>query len=311
MRAVWSFWTRPFQAHHHRVWASEKHHLLSWVLSVETARRHFDSTSLVTDDDGARMLVDRVGLRFDHVSTELNVLDQEDPDWWCLGKLYAYRAQTEPFVHIDSDCFLWSPLPARMTSADLLAQNPETFPYGESGFYRPQIVEVAVRSARGWLPDELRWYTAARGGGAVNCGIVGGNCLEFIRHYADRAIRLIQHPRNRDAWTSIRDKLSENLVVEQYLLTACLAYHAGRIGSPFHDLDVQYLFRSMEEAFTPRHAARAGFTHMIGLAKADPDLARRLEARVRREYPEQYKRCARYASDDHLTAASRSVLEEA
>src|SRR3712207_6765809 len=206
MRAVWSFWTRPFRAHHHQLWPSEAHHLLAWVLSVQTARRHFRSTSLVTDDDGARMLVDGIGLQFDHVSTELNVLADEDPDWWCLGKLYAYRAQNEPFVHIDSDCFLWSPLPERLRAADLVAQHPEWFPYDGPSYYRPGVLEAAVDDVGGWLPDALRRYASVRGGGGVNCGIMGGRRVDFIREYADLGIRLVQHPSNQAAWAQLADK---------------------------------------------------------------------------------------------------------
>jgi hypothetical protein len=310
MRAVWSFWTRPFQAHRHRIWASEKHHLLAWVLSLETARRHFRATSLITDDDGARLLVDGVGLKFDHVSTELNALNQADPEWWCLGKLFAYRSQAEPFVHIDSDCFLWNPLPERMTSADLLAQNPEWFPYGGGPYYRPDIVESAVDSVQGWMPEELRWYTSVGGDGGVNCGILGGNRLDFIRHYADTSIRLAQHSSNQGAWIRLEDRIGRNLVVEQYLLAACIEYHKVRPDSPHHGLDVQYLFGSLQEAFEPERAARAGFTHLIAFAKSDPDLARRLEARVRRDFPEYYERCARYVNGDDEAATEPRVSQE-
>jgi len=61
---------------------------------------------LVTDTEGARLLVDKLGLRFTTVMTTLTALDDADPEWWVLGKLWAYRAQTEPFVHLDNDVFL-------------------------------------------------------------------------------------------------------------------------------------------------------------------------------------------------------------
>ncbi|HEY1294534.1 MAG TPA: DUF6734 family protein [Chloroflexota bacterium] len=290
MLAVWSFWTKPFRHHHHRVWASEKHHLLAWVLSVETARPHFERTVLITDDEGARMLIDGVGLRFDQVWPLLNVLDDEDPLWWSLGKLFAYRAQTEPFVHIDSDCFLWKPLPARMLEADVLAQSPERFDWGGGSYYHPEALPPVIAAERGWLPDALAWYLSIQGNAALNCGVFGGNNLEFIRGYADQAIHMVQHPANREVWRHFGDRISENLIAEQYLLAACIDDARARgVG-----LDVQYLFESTDRAFEPGLAARAGFTHLIGLAKADPDLARRLDRRIRHDYPEYYARCAAY-----------------
>jgi hypothetical protein len=90
MRAVWSFWTKPFHAYYKGNWASEKHHLLAWVLSVETARKHYPVTALITDDDGARLLVDGLGLQFTCVSTALNALPNLEHEWFNLGKLYAY-----------------------------------------------------------------------------------------------------------------------------------------------------------------------------------------------------------------------------
>jgi hypothetical protein len=103
MRAVWSFWSKPFKTHHKQVWLTEQHHLFAWILSLETARRHYPDTALFTDDEGAYLLVDQLGLDFAHVSTELNALSKSDPQWWVLGKLWTYRSQIEPFVHIDND----------------------------------------------------------------------------------------------------------------------------------------------------------------------------------------------------------------
>ena len=44
-----------------------------------------------------------------------------DPSWWALGKLFAYAAEEEPFIHFDSDVFLWLALPEAVTSCPLVA----------------------------------------------------------------------------------------------------------------------------------------------------------------------------------------------
>jgi Family of unknown function (DUF6734) len=54
------------------------------------------------------------GLEFDTVSVDLNELAHSDPEWWTLGKMMTYRAQAEPFVHIDEDVFLWQRLPREL-----------------------------------------------------------------------------------------------------------------------------------------------------------------------------------------------------
>lgn len=106
MRAVWSFWSKPHRTSRHYYWFSEFHHALAWSLSVQEARKHYPDTWLYTDDAGARLLVDKLQLPFAHVCTDLNALDGYAPGWWALSKLYAYRQQTEPFVHLDYDVFL-------------------------------------------------------------------------------------------------------------------------------------------------------------------------------------------------------------
>lgn len=96
-------------------------------LSLLLARRHYPETALVTDSAGKALLVDTLGLSFTSVSTELDCLRDADPDLWALGKLVAYSIQDEPFIHLDTDVFLWRALPARLTSAPVLAQHREQF----------------------------------------------------------------------------------------------------------------------------------------------------------------------------------------
>jgi len=294
MRAVWSFWTKPYEAHHRSAWLSDRHHLLAWVVSMKSGAAHYRPTCLVTDDAGARLLVDGLGLEFDVVSTALNALSDYDPGWWALGKIYTYRLQTEPFVHIDSDVFLWQRLPAQLERAALFAQNPERFTPGAS-YYRPELFELVL--AGGWLPDEWRWYRAAgQGQSAICCGIVGGHRMDFLHHYAAQALRLIDHPANRPHWSRLSDKIGHNVLFEQYLLAACLQYHRDRPGSPFRDLDINYLFESSDSAYDPNNAARLGYSHLIAGAKRNTRLAQRLEQRVMRDYPKLYERCLRIAA---------------
>ena len=302
MRAVWSLWTKPFEARHEIVWPSREHHLFSWALSFHTARRHFARTALVTDDEGARLLVDRLGLPFDEVSTELNALAGHDPGWWALGKVYAYRAQTEPFIHIDSDVFLWEPLPGSVTSAPVFAQCPEYFTPGTS-YYKPALFERHLSEGGAlWLPAEWVWYrSSGLAQRAESCGIFGGNRVDFIRHYAEQAIRLVEHPDNRAGLATLPDKFEHNILFEQYLLAACLVYHGRRAGSPYRGVEIRYLFDSIDEAF---YSDQTGYTHLIASAKRNQDVARRLERRVRRDYPEYYERCVRPAAGRAQAPAS-------
>jgi hypothetical protein len=296
MRAVWSFWSKPFESHYHRFWFSATHHFYAWVLSVETARRHYPRTALHTDDAGARLLVDKLGLKFEQVFTSLNALSDHDPDWWTLGKIHTYRAQTEPFVHIDDDVFLWEPLPAEAESASVFAQSPELFSDGV-WYYHPEEFEAPVAMCPGgWLPEEWRWYRSAGVAQRGDCtGVFGGHRVDFIQHYASQALNLVEHPGNQPAWMSMQNRRYNGVVLEQYLLSACVEYHARRPDSPYRGIEMKYVFGSSEEAFNPKLSSRIGYTHLMGPAKRHHANAERLERRVKRDYPAHYERCMNLA----------------
>ena len=105
-----------------------------------------------------------------------------------MGKIYTYRAQKTPFTHIDNDVFLWKPLPEKMLSAPLLAQNPEYFVVGHSTTYKLDKFEALIKRVKnGWLPEEWKWCRSIFGNHqkAFSCGVFGGNQINFINYYAD------------------------------------------------------------------------------------------------------------------------------
>lgn len=294
MRAVWSFWSAPYRRHYHRLWYSERHHLLSWVLSLKLASRHYPDTWLFTDSDGACLLIDALELPFLHVDLRFdNLLEANcDNEWWVLGKLNAYAAQSAPFVHLDNDVFLWNPLPTSVSAASIFAQNPEIFFFEDQSLYRLEPFLAGIERCRGWLPPEWSWYARARGNIALCCGIFGGRDIDFVRHYASLAIEVIRHPANQAVWPTLG--VRDNILVEQYFLAACLTYHKQAEHSVHKGIEAACLFGSSSEAFDPECATRAGYTHLIGEAKTNRQIAENLERRVRCDYPELYENCLAY-----------------
>ncbi|MEJ2007580.1 MAG: hypothetical protein P8Z30_05375 [Acidobacteriota bacterium] len=293
MRAVWSFWSRPFYAYYGRIWAKPLHHLLAWGLSVSAASRYYPDTVLVTDRAGKRLLVDQLGLSFAYVSTELERLEKVDPGWWALGKLVAYSLQDRPFIHLDTDVFLWKSLPRHLAESPVFAQYPEGF-YENGPYYRPQDIEWAFSQEAMKLPKEWVWARTTRSHfPAANCGILGGSDAAFLRYFARTAIDLIMKPRNAKAWARLPDKRCYNIVIEQFFLSACLEYHRYNPASPYQGVRMDHLFACWEHAFDPNHAARIGFTHLVAGAKSHPTVGMRIEQRARRQDPSFYNRCER------------------
>jgi hypothetical protein len=293
MRAVWSFWSRPQAAQTARQWCTPLHHWLAWGLSLAAARRHYPDTVLVTDTPGKKFLVDTLGLEFAEVVTELDRIAAADPQWWALGKLIAYSLQDQPFVHIDTDAFLWKPLPAHVAEAHVFAQCPEFHGYSDRS-----SLEIDNAFALADLPLPVEWEWGASRQDAYlreeNCGIVGGCRVDFLRHYGRTASELILDPRNAPAWARLTHK--SNMAVEQFFLAACVDFHRNHPDSPFRGVHVKYLFSSWEEAFDPNCSTRVAFTHLLGDYKRSPAVGRRIEERVKRDDPGFFRRCERAAN---------------
>jgi hypothetical protein len=292
MRAVWSFWSRPYLMRTGRNWCTPLHHLLAWGISLKAAGRHYPDTVLITDAYGKKLLIDRLGLPFAQVSTELDRLKDADPAWWALGKLIAYSMQDPPFVHIDTDVFLWKPLPDRLTAWPVFAQCPEYYPRVSR---RSAEIENSFSASKTALPIEWQW-SISRDDAFLreeSCGILGGARTDFIRYYARTAADLILQPEYAEAWSMCGTK--SNMVMEQFFLSACADFHRFHPGSPYREVRVDYLFPSWDDAFDPGNAARAGFTHLLGESKSNPAVGKRIEDRVRREDPKYFHRCEEVA----------------
>ena len=73
----------------------------------------------------------------------------------------------------------------------------------------------------------------------ANCGIVGGNRLDFIQYYASLAIDMMLNEEYAAAWRSLRDLSGYNILVEQFLLDACFEYHRFHPQSPFRGIHMR------------------------------------------------------------------------
>jgi hypothetical protein len=301
MRAVWSFWSKPFLGEKGRSWQSPLHHMLAWGLSLRLATRYFPETMLVTDTPGRALLVDTLGLCFTHVSTELDQYHQCNPTWWSLGKIVAYRAQQQPFIHLDTDVFLLKPLPPAMLSASVFVQCPEDHPPLDT-CWGPEQIEGAFAEQGLSLPPEWEWVRSRSPYvfREVNCGIMGGNRVDFIQYFATLSLDLMTNPIYAAAWTKFSDLSCYMMILEQFLLNACFEFHRSHPQSPFRGMYMRYLFPSFGEAYNHDAATRAGFTHLLGDAKRDPMISRRLEQRAEQEDPGFYRHCVQLSRHVHL-----------
>jgi hypothetical protein len=179
-----------------------------------------------------------------------------------------------------------------MLSAPVFAQCREEHPPLDS-WCGPEDVERVFLQQGLTLPAEWEWSRSrsVQSYREANCGVMGGNRIDFIRYYAELAIDLVLNPAHAAAWQTFPDRAGYNMVVEQFLLDACFEFHRFHPQSPFRGIHMRYLFPTHTEAYDRYAAARAGFTHLLGDAKRDPYIARRLEERTQQEDPHFYRHC--------------------
>src|ERR1700722_12962477 len=205
MKIVQSFWSKPASSQggleaYTGNWPRPRAFWHAWVLSTCWAHKHYGRVELVTDNQGAAWLVDKLKLPFAAVRTDL-----EQPavptGLWAYGKLVAYSLQQEPFFHIDGDVFLSARLPAEYEQAQLLCQ------YFETGAEYPHFDVVydfnraAIERDIPILPSFWR-FMADRS--AANCGIVGGNNVTAIHKYCADVGAMLTEPRNQAGWRKLR-----------------------------------------------------------------------------------------------------------
>ena len=124
-RIVQSYWSKAYQNTPNSGWAFRESHYMSWALSCLQLKQFYDEIELVTDSEGADLLINKLHLPYTSCLTILDKLKNENPAIWALGKIAAYEVQQEPFIHVDGDIYIWKPFPKRIEEAGIVAQNIE------------------------------------------------------------------------------------------------------------------------------------------------------------------------------------------
>ena len=247
---------------------------LLWGLSFNLARRHFEKLEIYTDDDGAKFLVDDLGLKFDRVWLKLNNLSGNPI--WSIGKIKTYALQKEPFIHIDYDVFLWKQLPTRILDASLVAERPERFTLtgresidgnkNFSDFYHiTRFVDVCKTIPKSWIPPGPGVYLA------YNAGILGGNAVDKINSYAELSLSIIE----ADPCSKIITPTELALLFEQYAF-----------GAQFGE-EVETLFEDVPDE---ELATRIGYTHLVGSSKRRLDHRKEIFRILQRDFPDTANR---------------------
>jgi len=266
MNVAMSYWTRGGKS---RV---SHHDMNMHQLSLHYALKHYGNVHLYTDEEGAKRLKH---LPFTSVSTELKDLPKVNTNW-ALGKIYAYKLladKGQPFLHLDSDVFLFEPLPEQLVNARVFAQHMEGQPGSgvNAQYMLKHFYDVFTYAPFAYTEPSF----------AANMGIFGGTDTDFIGRYAmtslafclDKSKALIQNA----LWHQVAKLANQPIdwvkaaIPEQYFLWA----QAQQDGVP-----IQYLMTDEERIReTERTDGNPTYTH-LAMAKSDPNVLASLIRRL-------------------------------
>jgi len=282
MKIIQSYWSKPYEQSRigNRMggWCDKMFHYMSCALSC-LKLSEFYPMELITDQKGEEILVDKIGLPYQSVVKVFDTLDYPT-ELWAIAKIIAYDLQTEAFVHIDNDVYMWKLFPDFITKGTLCVQSLEEI-YIHNKLFTAEILDNME-----YIPDSIiKQRAKSLDCRSINAGIIGGRDLTFIHEYAKEAIRFVEQ--NKDSWNKLKGLNYFNLVFEQYLFY-CMAHQQKK--------EISYLLTDLKDT-RYRELVRfwdipnqASYIHTLASYKQHYIIAEQVAQRLWYEYPEYFYR---------------------
>jgi len=282
MRFLQTFWTGTSAENPIGIkagWLSSEYHWMSWALSCLQAKNIFGEINLVTDKKGKEVLIDQLQLPYTTVSIDLEQkLDHYHPALFALAKIYTYSIQTEPFLHLDSDVFIWHKPDDSFLRAPLMAQNIDK----NLGLYPETLNEINKHFT--YIPSVfLKENYERKDIYASNAGLLGGSDLTFIKEYCRQAFDFIDRNKNDLGKLKVN---SLNFIIEQYLFYQ-LADKANVPISHLNGIVDVPIFKDYIKFDDFPHVQMA---HPVGGFKKYRHVCDHVAKKLRKDYPEYYYR---------------------
>jgi len=289
MKLVQSLWSRTLgvEAAAGAVagdWPTWSHYWYSWVLSGWQAHLTHGVVDLVTDDFGARVLVEELGLPYRKIDLSLNECSVH-PALSAYGNLWAFSRQDEPFLHLEHDVYIWKRLPSHALGAPVVVEGVDC-PVTYDGFHHTYTQRIAVlHELLPWLPPS--WLDFSKNPTAINTGVFGGRDFKLIQACCKQAMQVIDHPDNAEAWRALvskgpRELQRYNVPAERFSLACELSAREASL-VPLFSRSLRHVIEEESDAF--------GITH-VGDTRSSKDTGFffRLEQQVRENYPNAWRR---------------------
>jgi hypothetical protein len=219
-------------------------------------------------------------LPYSQVICELDSLNNYNEKLWALSKIYSYSKQEEPFLHVDSDVFIWQPFNEKLLANGLVAQNLEV-----STIYYESVMRILEKNLK-YFPLEI---IEERENNALiyafNAGILGGSDIGFFKDYTKKALEFVN--KNLDSLSKINVG-TFNIFFEQYLFYCLSKKYSKKVGVMINDLVGDNEYVGFDDFSEVPYGKK--YLHLLGTYKGHKGVCDQMAKRLRRDYPEYYYR---------------------
>ncbi len=285
MKIIQTYWSLPssqisnleINGRNKGGWPSEKYHAMSWALSCSKFNQFYPEVNLYTDNKGCDWLINKLGLSYSNVFNELDRLNNYNPLLWALPKVYVYAKQNYPFIHADSDVFIWENFSNAFAKSNLLVQNLEI----NYEYYKEPLKQISksfknipplLKAAIDNMDNEII---------SINAGVIGGQNVDFYTNYAKLVFEFVDS--NIDCLEKV-DAGNLNIVLEQLYFYLLAKEQKKTVTTLMENVshDSSSLIRFNITPIINK------YVHVLGYAKKNPVACNQLEIRLKYEFPKLY-----------------------
>ena len=262
MNIIMSLWTKPCLDNKKHGFNTIEQMIESLILSSNVVKRHYNDIHFYTDKIGYEWITPYLSqLPFTKIEVCLDEMNWLDDHFWSLVKLYVYKLQKEPFIHIDNDVFIWDKFPEKLFESDFFFQEIEFFHQAGRDFYLK-----GLELYKDALPKEIKVSD-----GAFNCGVfacVNQKALSLMERYYDYGIEFVKKTENivNLHFEEVSKRWLASVIIEQVLIYSLVI---------FGDYKYDYI---LYNGFDKKHEMK--YSHTIAHHKRHPVVVNMIRERV-------------------------------
>lgn len=239
------------------------------ALSLLYASKYY-SVTFYTNEKMANLL--------NHLPIEIKIFkrkfDYSVKDTWVESKFYALSEQSAPFVHIDTDVFLYKDVFSKIEDYEVITERMET----KSDFH-PHYLKQIEFFTKHIVDKNMLWHSSLSH--SLNCGTLGFNNLKIKDEFVENYFKLKSSFNTKvNLYRNFCGIHSEPcIIMEQYNLFGILNHF---------NIEIKTVLKEFEREKQSKEAINLGYTHLSGNVKYDPNIVSRIHTRFKNEFRKEY-----------------------